>query len=450
MEKARMLGTEEAVVGGTEGGRSPTGVPPATAAAAAPGGSAAGNGKPIPDPAVSEKPVRRRFTAEYKLRILREADRCTESGQLGALLRREGLYSSHLSTWRQQRDEGTLAGLTPKRRGRKANPDAPLIAENQRLKRETQRLAARLRQAETIIEVQKKLSEILGIPLPPSDNSGSDAMKAIEELSPQVGTAAACRSSGRAPGDALSAASAEAAQACGHATAQAAAGAERAGAATGSRRAPQRAVCRQGSGRGLCGTLGSGPVSLLDPHDVPHPGRPEGSPRATRPTATPDLPQAATGGHRSQSGLVLGHHQAVGAGEMDLLPPLRDPRHLQPLRGGLDAGQPRKRTPGRAVDPRDGRQAGRRSRPIDDPQRSWAVDAFADRGPTPGHAGDHQVPQPAARLRRQPVLGEPVQDAQVSAGVPRPLHQHRTRPGASAASSSTGRTTSITTGAWAC
>jgi transposase len=149
-------------------------VPPTTTAAAALGAPAAGNGKPIPDPAVAEKPVRRRFTAEYKLRILREADGATESGQLGALLRREGLYSSHLSTWRQQRDEGTLAGLTPKRRGRKANPDAPLIAENERLKRETQRLAAKLRQAETIIEVQKKLSEILGIPLPPSESSGSE------------------------------------------------------------------------------------------------------------------------------------------------------------------------------------------------------------------------------------------------------------------------------------
>jgi transposase len=148
-------------------------VPPTTTAAAAQGPPAAGNGKSIPDPAVSEKPVRRRFPAEYRLRILREADRCTESGQLGALLRREGLYSSHLNTWRRQREEGTLAGLTPKRRGRKANPDAPLIAENQRLNRETQRLTARLRQAETIIEVQKKLSEILGIPLPPCDNSGS-------------------------------------------------------------------------------------------------------------------------------------------------------------------------------------------------------------------------------------------------------------------------------------
>jgi transposase-like protein len=149
-------------------------VPPTTTAAADLGLLAAGNGKTIPDPAVSEKPVRRRFTAEYKLRILCEADRCAASGQLGALLRREGLYSSLLSAWRQQRDQGTLAGLTPKRRGRKANPDAPLIAENERLKRETQRLTAKLRQAETIIEVQKKLSEILGIPLPPPDNSGSE------------------------------------------------------------------------------------------------------------------------------------------------------------------------------------------------------------------------------------------------------------------------------------
>ena len=174
MEKARMLGMEEAVAGGTEGGRSPTGVPPATAAVVATGASAAGSGRPIPDPAVLEKPVRRRFTAEYKLRILQEADQCTASGQLGALLRREGLYSSLLSTWRKQRDQGTLAGLSPKRRGRKSNPDAPLIAENQRLLRETQRLAAKLRQAETIIEVQKKLSEILGIPLPPPEDYGSE------------------------------------------------------------------------------------------------------------------------------------------------------------------------------------------------------------------------------------------------------------------------------------
>jgi transposase-like protein len=82
-------------------------------AAATPEGTVASNGKPMLDPAVPEKPVRRRFTAEYKIRVLREADRCTQPGQLGALLRREGLYSSHLSTWRQQREEGSLAGLTP-------------------------------------------------------------------------------------------------------------------------------------------------------------------------------------------------------------------------------------------------------------------------------------------------------------------------------------------------
>jgi transposase-like protein len=128
----------------------------------------------MPDPAVPERPVRRRFTAEYKIRILREADRSAEPGQLGALLRREGLYSSHLSTWRQQHDEGTLAGLAPKRRGPKPNADAPLIAENERLRRENQRLAAKLRQAEALIEVQKKLSEVLGIPLPPSESSGSE------------------------------------------------------------------------------------------------------------------------------------------------------------------------------------------------------------------------------------------------------------------------------------
>jgi len=173
-----MLGMEQSVVvGGTEGGRSPTGVPPTTtttAAAAAPGGPTVGNGKPMPDPAVPEKPVRRRFGAEYKIRVLREADRLTGPGQLGALLRREGLYSSHLNTWRQQRDQGTLAGLAPRRRGPKPKLDAPLIAENERLKRENQRLAAKLRQAEAIIEVQKKLSEVLGIPLPPPESNGSE------------------------------------------------------------------------------------------------------------------------------------------------------------------------------------------------------------------------------------------------------------------------------------
>jgi transposase-like protein len=123
---------------------------------------------------VPEKPVRRRFSAEYKLRILAEADGCAEQGQLGELLRREGLYSSLLSTWRRQRDEGVLAGLAPKRRGRKAKPKNPLADEVARLERENRRLTEKLRQAELIIDVQKKVSEMLNIPLAKPDESEAD------------------------------------------------------------------------------------------------------------------------------------------------------------------------------------------------------------------------------------------------------------------------------------
>lgn len=117
------------------------------------------------DPEVPEKASRRRFTATYKLRMLEEADRCTEQGQVGELLRREGLYSSHLTNWRRQRDTGALGGLEPKRRGRKPKDNDPAAKEVERLRRENQRLTERLRQAETIIEVQKKVSEVLGLPL---------------------------------------------------------------------------------------------------------------------------------------------------------------------------------------------------------------------------------------------------------------------------------------------
>ena len=110
----------------------------------------------VPAVEVPEKPVRRRFSTEYKVRILTEADKCVKMGQLGELLRREGLYSSLLSTWRAQRDAGMLAGLAPKRRGRKAKAKNPLADENRRLQREDLRLAEKLRQAELIIDVQKK------------------------------------------------------------------------------------------------------------------------------------------------------------------------------------------------------------------------------------------------------------------------------------------------------
>jgi transposase-like protein len=126
-----------------------------------------------PDPEVAEKPERRRVTAKYKLDILRQADACAESGSLGALLRREGLYSSNLTAWRRQRDEGTLAALTPKQRGRKALKPDPMVRENERLRKENARLAKRLKQAELIIDVQKKVSQILGITLdtPPQNEN---------------------------------------------------------------------------------------------------------------------------------------------------------------------------------------------------------------------------------------------------------------------------------------
>jgi transposase-like protein len=111
------------------------------------------------DTEVVAKAVRRRFTAEYKLRILEESEACS-SGEIGALLRREGLYSSHLTTWRRQREAGQLAGLAPKRRGPKPNPEAE---ELKQLRKENERMRVRLQQAEAIIEAQKKLAQLFGL-----------------------------------------------------------------------------------------------------------------------------------------------------------------------------------------------------------------------------------------------------------------------------------------------
>ena len=120
---------------------------------------------PIPDPEVTAEATRRRYSEQYKLAILKKADACSQPGELGALLRREGLYSSQLATWRRQRAEGTLAALRGKKRGRKGAANAPLVVENKRLAKENQRLARRLKRAELIIDIQKKVSEALGMPL---------------------------------------------------------------------------------------------------------------------------------------------------------------------------------------------------------------------------------------------------------------------------------------------
>lgn len=127
-----------------------------------------------PDPEVPAKATRRRFTADDKRRILTLADACTVPGSLGALLRREGLYSSNLTAWRRQRDAGMLSALTPRKRGRKGTVPHPLLREHEKLRKENERLTRRLKQAELIIDVQKKVSQMLGIPLATSEDGGSD------------------------------------------------------------------------------------------------------------------------------------------------------------------------------------------------------------------------------------------------------------------------------------
>ena len=127
-----------------------------------------------PDPQVPEKPTRRRFTASYKLQVLQQADACNKLGDIGRLLRREGLYSSHLTSWRRQRERGSLDGLKPNKRGRKAAKCNPLLPEVERLRKENEQLTKQLKQARLIIEVQKKVSQLLAIPPQPHNKSEDD------------------------------------------------------------------------------------------------------------------------------------------------------------------------------------------------------------------------------------------------------------------------------------
>jgi transposase-like protein len=153
-----------------EGARRATGVSTADADAEL----GAGVRRPSrPDPEVPEKPARRRFTAAYKLAILKEAEACSERGEIGALLRRAGLYSSHLTAWRGQRDQGSLNALSPAKRGRKPKTKNPLADEVARLERENRKLQKRLEQAAEIIDFQKKVADLLDIPLgnPPGEES---------------------------------------------------------------------------------------------------------------------------------------------------------------------------------------------------------------------------------------------------------------------------------------
>lgn len=157
MDGSKTEGLEMKVSAGTEGARRATGVSADGAAAS--------------DPEVVAKAKRRRFSAEYRLRILRLADACKAPGELGALLRREGLYSSLLSTWRRQREQGALEVLRARKRGPKPKAVDPRV---QQLEKENARLQRKLKQADAIIAFQKKVHEILGIPLKPFASDEDD------------------------------------------------------------------------------------------------------------------------------------------------------------------------------------------------------------------------------------------------------------------------------------
>jgi transposase-like protein len=162
-----MMTEQVKAVQGTEGARRATEIPWS-------GTSSEAVSLRSTDPEVSAKASRRRFTADYKVKILQLADACSDSKSLGALLRREGLYASNLTTWRKQQDRGVLTALSPKKRGRKESGSNPLQAENEKLRKENNRLERRLKRAELIIDIQKKAAQILGIPLSTPEEGEND------------------------------------------------------------------------------------------------------------------------------------------------------------------------------------------------------------------------------------------------------------------------------------
>jgi transposase len=174
MAHARTMDNMQTPAAVTEGGRRPTDVTDAGGGPTyTPEELLPANGTPAPpNPEVFAKPERRRFTKAYKLDILSQVDACSGVGQIGALLRREGLYSSYLGSWRLQRSQGLLDTSATKKRA--AKPTSHHAARVTQLERENARLKARLRQTELILDIQKKASEILGIPLNALDYEGSD------------------------------------------------------------------------------------------------------------------------------------------------------------------------------------------------------------------------------------------------------------------------------------
>ena len=230
---------------------------------------------------------------------------------LGELLRREGLYSSHLTTWRRQRDEGALAGLTPKRRGRKAKPKNPLADEVARLQRENR--AAEGAAPPGGVDHRRSKKSLRDVEHPPEDprRRRGRLMDATEKLAPEVGTAAACRAMGVA-----------------RATLYRRRKPSRPKTGDRPKRRQPRALDEAERRRVLdllhsprfvdkapaavyASALGRRDVPLLDSHDVPHLARRPRGPRTSQSAAASEVQEARTAGHGAQPGLVVGHYQAA-------------------------------------------------------------------------------------------------------------------------------------------
>ena len=151
-----------------------------------------GRARATPDPEVVAKPKRRQFSAQYRLRTLEEADRCTQPGEVGRLLRREGLYSSHLATWRKARRKGSLRELASKKRGAKPAERNPLDAKVRVLEAKVARLEHELHTAHTILDVQGKVAGLLGI----EPRTRNALLMAAQPLAEQVGVVPACQALG--------------------------------------------------------------------------------------------------------------------------------------------------------------------------------------------------------------------------------------------------------------
>ena len=162
MEKVQLPSSDNSEKGSVSGMLATGGARRATPVASTPRGGDSTVSSP-PDPEVPEKNTRRKYTTKFKLQILAKADACTQPGQLGALLRSEGLYSSNVTAWRRQREQGIINAMAPKKRGRKPSEKNPLTSKVAQLEKENRRLQQKLTRAELIIDAQKKMSEILGI-----------------------------------------------------------------------------------------------------------------------------------------------------------------------------------------------------------------------------------------------------------------------------------------------